>query len=561
MFSNNPFERHFAGSGRHQIATLTIEVTTQDRSNMEEMVAASGPTEDVWSNQEDWATPVRPTPSMWKSLPAIGSRYSFEISDGTLGAVQNEQKAFLEYLTWYDLDSSIRDRLGLKPLGFPMLSLPVRRSANGFSTYVSLPGFNEFDLRRSVDAANSRLDANLASLATGRLAAKYRELLSKHPKTFEEEFYGQPNVLALTQSLREIGYDWKLVEISAQKNEYDIQLSKQGSTFRAGAASSGEKELLTYLFAIYALNVRDSLVVIDEPELHLHPRWQVTLLNLFERLADSTGNQFVMATHSPAFISPASIQYVSRVYSADQASRIVRLDSSALPERKHLFNIVNSFNNERIFFTDKVILVEGISDRIFFEAVLRKFKPKDEFGQPYEVVSVGGKFFFERYASLLDASKVKWCIVADRDYASDVGDADVKGLFRVDAGNLKSDVIENPKSLDGEELLRRLDDAIGGGESAKLIELWSYVRSRRLRLIDNLSGPQLQVLEDFIQKKRTDRTFILKAGALEAYLPPGHGRKDLDPLIALVADEFFWEKLPDAGKAELELIAGELLKA
>ena len=84
-------------------------------------------------------------------------------------------------------------------------------------------------------------------------------------------------------------------------------LDKQGSRFRLSAASSGERELMTYLFAIYALNVKDALIVIDEPELHLHPRWQKILLELFERLAKDTGNQFLMATHSPAFASPATI--------------------------------------------------------------------------------------------------------------------------------------------------------------------------------------------------------------------------------------------------------------
>lgn len=62
--------------------------------------------------------------------------------------------------------------------------------------------------------------------------------------------------------------------------------------FLASAASSGERELLTYLFAIYALNVRDALVLVDEPELHLHPRWQKALLTLLSgwrtRLATSS---------------------------------------------------------------------------------------------------------------------------------------------------------------------------------------------------------------------------------------------------------------------------------
>lgn len=128
-----------------------------------------------------------------------------------------------------------------------------------------------------------------------------------------------------------------------------MRLTKQGSSFLVSAASSGERELLTYLFAIFALNVRNAVIIVDEPELHLHPRWQTTLFALFEKLSKVTGNQFVLATHSPTFISPASIQYVSRVYSENQRSNLVRLSTAGLPNPKHLFNIVNSENNERVF--------------------------------------------------------------------------------------------------------------------------------------------------------------------------------------------------------------------
>lgn len=63
---------------------------------------------------------------------------------------------------------------------------------------------------------------------------------------------------------------------------------------------------------------------------------------------------------------------MSRVYSNEQRSNIVRLNHAELPEPKHLFSIVNSQNNERMFFADKVVLVEGISDQVFFDAVFQQ---------------------------------------------------------------------------------------------------------------------------------------------------------------------------------------------
>ena len=97
-----------------------------------------------------------------------------------------------------------------------------------------------------------------------------------------ETFKADPNLRELTKILARLGYDWDLVSIAPLRNTYDVVLQKQGSRFFLSRASSGEKELLTYLFIIFALNVRDALILVDEPELHLHPKWQSTLLQLFE---------------------------------------------------------------------------------------------------------------------------------------------------------------------------------------------------------------------------------------------------------------------------------------
>jgi putative ATP-dependent endonuclease of the OLD family len=150
--------------------------------------------------------------------------------------------------------------------------------------------------------------------------------------------------------------------------------------------------------------------LIDEPELHLHPKWQLLLLSLFESLAEVTGNQFILATHSPVFVAPASIQYVSRVFNTSGQSAVVKLDDTALPDKNHLFSIVNSQNNERIFFADKVILVEGATDRIFFEAVFERLDISAGASTIYEVVDVGGKSFFGPYKALLGACKIPYTI-------------------------------------------------------------------------------------------------------------------------------------------------------
>lgn len=384
-------------------------------------------------------------------------------------------------------------------------------------------------------------------------------LLEKDKGIAASEFRNDVNLKELTKLLSELGYEWTLETVNPLKNQYDIRLKKQGSSFLVGAASSGERELLTYLFAIFALNVRDALIIVDEPELHLHPKWQKTLLHLFIRLTQSTGNQFLLATHSPTFVSPESIQYVSRVFSHHQRSHILRLNTIVLPEAKHLLNIVNSQNNERLFFADEVVLVEGLSDRIFFEAVLDHHGRSSSSRSILEVISVGGKGLFDAYAKVLRACEIQYSIISDLDYVEQVGSPEIKALFKIDTREIKTDVIENIKSVDGDTLVQAIEEALSSGGWDHALQIWGYIKSRRRQLRKDMGAEDVAMLDAFLVSKRTEHIYILSRGALEAYLPSGHASKDLDKLIRLLTPVNFWEHLPQHGKAELELIAQSII--
>lgn len=79
-----------------------------------------------------------------------------------------------------------------------------------------------------------------------------------------------------------------------------LQYRYEGQTFNI-ALSSGEKEVLIIVFDFILRNYDDCIIVIDEPELHLHPELSYRLV----RTLKTTGsrNQFVLCTHSPDIIS------------------------------------------------------------------------------------------------------------------------------------------------------------------------------------------------------------------------------------------------------------------
>jgi putative ATP-dependent endonuclease of the OLD family len=369
----------------------------------------------------------------------------------------------------------------------------------------------------------------------------------------ETAFDGLKEVVAITSELKRLGYTWKIKCTDIQKNTYSVEVQKRGKAFRLDQASSGERELLSYVFAIHGLGIGDALILVDEPELHLHPEWQGLLLDMFKRLAADTGNQFVLATHSPRLVTPASIEGVSRVYSDGDWSHIQRLDAVNLPARKHLFSIVNSQNNERIFFADAVLLVEGQSDRIFVEAALRELDLA-YVGGVLEVVAVGGKTLFPVYQQLLDALQIKNFFIADRDYLKQVGSPEIKALFKTDLSKIRNDVVFNANSYDGEAIIREMDCAIASGDWTAPKELWEHIKSTRLGALENLSPVQSAALDSSIASHAVVGWFILKRGALEDYLPDGHKGKSVEKLIELTSKRGFWSELPSEPRAEFETI-------
>lgn len=63
--------------------------------------------------------------------------------------------------------------------------------------------------------------------------------------------------------------------------------------------SSGEKQILTILYALLFDIEEDSIVLIDEPEISFHMSWQVMFLSVLKKICKSKPVQYIIATHSP----------------------------------------------------------------------------------------------------------------------------------------------------------------------------------------------------------------------------------------------------------------------
>jgi len=89
----------------------------------------------------------------------------------------------------------------------------------------------------------------------------------------------------------------KLVNVSLQKSD-------QQELFDVSSASSGEQAVVISLLGIGSQIQDGTVVLIDEPEVCLHPEWQERYIHLlFDAFSQYRGCHFIIATHSPQVVA------------------------------------------------------------------------------------------------------------------------------------------------------------------------------------------------------------------------------------------------------------------
>ncbi|WP_158091146.1 MULTISPECIES: AAA family ATPase [unclassified Pseudomonas] len=89
------------------------------------------------------------------------------------------------------------------------------------------------------------------------------------------------------------------------------------------SASSGEMSLVTAFLGLASVIEDGSLILIDEPEVSLHPEWQSGYIDLLlKTFSDYKGCHFIIATHSPLIVGDidaniSNVVVMERNYSSD----------------------------------------------------------------------------------------------------------------------------------------------------------------------------------------------------------------------------------------------------
>lgn len=170
--------------------------------------------------------------------------------------------------------------------------------------------------------------------------------------------------------------------------------------------------------------VKTKLLLIEEPELFLHPQAIRTVQNLLYDLADNSEYQILCATHSPIMVdlSRDHSSLVRLVPDIQAGTLAYQVDSSLFEDdEKSWLRMLKEFNahvNES-FFASHVFLVEGATEELVLKTILNRLSHSENCYEDVFIVNCNGKLTIPLFQKVLCFFEIPYVVFHDLDYQFD----------------------------------------------------------------------------------------------------------------------------------------------
>lgn len=207
---------------------------------------------------------------------------------------------------------------------------------------------------------------------------------------------------------------------------------------------TGEQQILALSLAYsYAHAFHEGMIlVIEEPESHLHPLAQQWLARRLRTMA-SDGLQLIITTHSSHFVDLLSLPNLVLVRKGEEGTNITQLTTEQLtaecirtgapPERTTPENILQFYAANATpeilegLFARSIVLVEGRTEALALPEIWRRLG-FDHTQNGTAIIPVGGKGNLAKWKRIFEAYRIPCFIIFDNDNKDDR-----KGIKRKDA--------------------------------------------------------------------------------------------------------------------------------
>ncbi|HTR40143.1 MAG TPA: AAA family ATPase [Pseudomonadales bacterium] len=211
------------------------------------------------------------------------------------------------------------------------------------------------------------------------------------------------------------------LKITEDGREGLIEFSQLGN----GAQRAIEMALICFLAKVPAdgeASYARKLLLIDEPELYLHPQGVKRVRHALSRLS-AKGFQIICTTHSPLMLSRETAAQTVIVRKEPGAGTITRKPlkravREAFEDGESQSRVLFELGNlSEIYFAEKVVLCEGKTDRRILPLAYERLYNRTPELDNIAFVSIGSCSDIRKALTVLDAMKITACAIADLDFA------------------------------------------------------------------------------------------------------------------------------------------------
>lgn len=306
--------------------------------------------------------------------------------------------------------------------------------------------------------------------------------------------------------------------------------------------------IIIELFKLYCKTFnKSSLLILEEPELFLHPHAKRMLSGILKDFLEINGilkNQVIVTTHAQEFVEDVDIENINVIKKGKDGTKKSRIDIEKYDFKElQKLKIELIYKNAEMFFADKVILVEG-EEYILIPKIVEHVYGKNILNsKDISIIKVGGKSYFDIYRKVLNDLHIENYIIADYDIiykelSSLIDEENIKKL-----NDLKR---EMPESLKSNKKVKNATDSLNWKKLVEVVEksilnqkynndlevVWSNFRKRiyeKVKLKD-LDYELKNKMVDFIEMLYEKKIFIMKNGELEDYYKKENFNEDINKL-------------------------------
>lgn len=246
--------------------------------------------------------------------------------------------------------------------------------------------------------------------------------------------------------------------------------------------------------------LKNSVLLLDEPGIHLHLQAQFNLLDFFKKIQDT--NQILYTTHSPFLVDTNHLELVRSVYEDKNGLTQVTNDNT-IPDKKSIFPLqaALSYSTSQVIYQGlKQLLVEGDTDFNYMKGInfILNILKKSTLSNDIVIIPCGSASKTELYSRMfIDLNNLPVVLLDSDDEGKKIYDKLIETLY---SGTKSKNVLQIGDFVDRVED-PEIEDLIGKKILVKLINQNSIANSP-ITLKDLEDRPFVDAIEIFCNKNK-----------------------------------------------------------